>query len=307
MDPQVTREDAAVTYRYVRVGLVALVVFLLVSLLLTWEQSCLQGSISAFYYTRTHAVFIASLCAVGICLIAYKGSRLGEDALLNFAGFLAFVVALAPTDSDGVCQAWLPTVAQPLDAIPNNLVALFAGATAGTGLYLGLQRWRPAQPAPVAGTPDLSGVRGVWKVVAKALLTIENGLPKVLFAAVAGASLLLFWPPARPYAHIVSAVAMFLAIILVAVYHACYAKAAERSHRARFYATVATLMLLAVLFAIGFWCAGFPYVVLGLETALIALFAVFWGVQTWDVWELRDRYPEESVPALAEVAVKKGK
>ena len=176
-----SREDAAVTYRYVRVGLVALVVFLLVSLLLTWEQSCLQGSISAFYYTRTHGVFVAALCAMGICLIAYKGSLLGEDALLNFAGFLAFVVALAPTGSGGVCQAWLPTVAHPLDAIPNNVAALFIGVAAGTGLYLGLQQWRPAQPAPVATTPDLSGVSGIWKVVAKVLLKIETGLPKVLF------------------------------------------------------------------------------------------------------------------------------
>lgn len=302
MAGRVTDEDAAVTYRYVRVGLVALVVFLLVSLAMTWAHSCPQVSISAYFYTRTHAVFIAALCAVGICLIAYKGSRLGEDTLLNFAGFLAFVVALAPTDSDGVCEAWLPTVAHPLDAVPNNLVALFAGAAAGTGLYLGLQRWRPAQPAPVATTPDLSGVRGVWKVLATVLLTIETALPKALFAAAVGGGLLLFWPPAREYAHSTAAVAMFLAIILVAVYHACYAKAATRPHRARFYATVAALMLLAVLLAIGFWWAGFPYVVVGVEIALIALFATFWGVQTWDVWELRDRYPEDSVPVLAEVS-----
>lgn len=306
MDPEVIREDAAVTYRYVRVGLVALVVFLLVSLVLTWEHSCPQGSISAYFYTRTHAVFIAALCAVGICLIAYKGTRLGEDALLNFAGFLAFVVALAPTGSEGVCEAWLPTVEHPLDAIPNNIFALVVGATVGTGLYLGLQKWRPPQSAPTATTPDLSGVRGIWKVVANVLLTIETGLPKVLFAAVVGGGLLLFWPPAREYAHITAAVAMFLAIILVAVYHACYAKAAERPHRAQFYATVATLMLLAVLLAIGFWCVGFPYVVVGVEIALIALFALFWGVQTWDVWELHDRYPEDSVPALADAVVSKG-
>lgn len=305
MGSLVTDEDAAVTYRYVRVGLVALVVFLLASLVLTWEHTCAQGSISAYFYTRTHGVFIAALCGMGICLIAYKGSRLGEDALLNFAGFLAFVVALAPTGSVGVCEAWLPTVNDSLDAIPNNLVALFVGAAAGAGLYLGLQRWRPAQPAPIATRPDLSGVRGIWKVVAQVLLKIETGLPKALFGAVIGGGLLLFWQPAREYAHIAAAVAMFLAIILVAVYHACYAKAAERPHRAQFYATVATLMLLAVLLAIGFWCAGFDYVVLGVEIALIALFAAFWGVQTWDVWELEDRYPEDSVPALADAVVAK--
>ena len=83
-----------VTYRYVRVGLVALVVFLLVSVGLTWQQTCLQNSISAFFYTRTHAVFVAALCAAGICLIAYQGSRLGEDALLSFAASITQSVAL---------------------------------------------------------------------------------------------------------------------------------------------------------------------------------------------------------------------
>ncbi|UHJ56473.1 hypothetical protein LT337_05805 [Mycolicibacterium fortuitum] len=111
--------DTMVTYRYVRVGLVALVVFLLTSLAFTWAHSCPQGSISAFFYTRTHAVFLASLCAIGICLIAYKGSRVGEDALLNYSGFMAFIVALVPTGPVTTCvspgfRPWpTPSAASP--------------------------------------------------------------------------------------------------------------------------------------------------------------------------------------------------
>ena len=36
------------------------------------------------------------------------------------------------------------------------------------------------------------------------------------------------------------------------------------------------------------------------ELALIVEFAVFWGVQTWDVWDAGDRYPDAAVPSLAD-------
>jgi Ca2+/Na+ antiporter len=103
----------------------------------------------------------------------------------------------------------------------------------------------------------------------------------------------------RDRAHTVAAVAMFLAITLVAVYHACYARAAVRQRRARFYAAVAVAMLVTVIAAVLLLASRLPYAVLGVEVVLILLFGMFWGVQTWDVWNEEDRYPTESVPALA--------
>jgi hypothetical protein len=291
--------DTMVTYRYVRVGLVALVAFLLVSLVLTWDSSCLQGSISAFFYTRTHAVFVATLCAAGICLIAYKGSRIGEDALLNFAGFMAFVVALVPTDSGGLCQPWLPTVADPFGGVANNIVALFAAAATGAALYLGLSRWRAPQAAPTASGPDCTAAATGWKKLATAILHGEKYLPAILFIiAIAGAPLLL-WDWFMQRAHVIAAVALFLSITLVAVYHACYARAAVRQRLTRFYATIAALMLITVGLAIVFLYLQVPYAVITVEGLLILLFGVFWAVQTWDVWDEADRYPADSVPALA--------
>ena len=292
--------DTMVTYRYVRVALVALVVFLLVSLALTWDRTCLQGSISAYFYTRTHAVFVATLCASGVCLIAYKGSRIGEDALLNFAGFMAFVVALIPTDSRDLCQPWLPTVTDPFGAVANNITALFAATATGAAFYLGLNRWRRPQPPPTAAAPDCAAAPTPWKRIATALLRTETWLPSVLFAiAITGAALLLWdWFMAR--AHVFAAVAMFLAITLVAVYHACYARAAVRQHRARFYATIAALMLATVLLAVVLLLNHVPFGVFLVEVTLIVLFAVFWAVQTWDVWDAEDRYPERAVPELAD-------
>ncbi|MEN3223151.1 diphosphate--fructose-6-phosphate 1-phosphotransferase [Mycolicibacterium porcinum] len=289
-----------VTYRYVRVGLVALVVFLLSSLALTWAHSCPQGSISAFFYTRTHAVFLASLCAIGICLIAYKGSRVGEDALLNYSGFMAFIVALVPTGPDDLCQPWLPTVTDPFGGVANNVTALFVAVAVGTGMYLALDRWRRPQQAPVASAPACAEAATPWKAVATALLRVEKWLPAALLViAIAGAPLML-WDWFAQHAHVIAAVAMFLAITLVAVYHACYARAAVRQHLARFYATIAALMLVTVVAGVVLLILGWHFGVITVELILIVLFAVFWAVQTWDVWDAQDRYPEAAVPRLAD-------
>lgn len=294
--------DTEVTYRYVRVGLVALVVFLLVSLSITAAQSCLQGSISAFFYTRTHAVFLAAVCAIGICLIAYKGSRIGEDALLNFAGFTAFAVALIPTGPDALCQPWLPTVTDPFGAVANNITALFVATAAGATLYLGFSRWRPPQPPPTAALLDCADAATWWKRIATALLRIEKWLPAALFVIAVTGALLLLWDWFAARAHTFAAVAMFLAITLVAVYHACYARAAVRTRLSRFYATIAALMLATVALAVALLLAHAPFGVFIVEVALIVLFGVFWAVQTWDVWEFEDRYPQQAVPNLAGAA-----
>ncbi len=293
--------DTMVTYRYVRVGLVALVVFLLTSLALTWAHTCLQGSISAFFYTRTHAVFVASLCAIGICLIAYKGSRTGEDALLNFSGFMAFIVALVPTGpADDLCRPWLPTVSDPFGAVANNIAALFVAIAVGTGMYLALQRWRRPQLPPVASAPSCAAAATPWKTIATALLRIEKWLPAALLViAIAGAPLLL-WDWFADHAHVIAAVAMFWAITLVAVYHACYARAAVRQNLARFYATIAALMLATIVVGVVLLILGWHFGVITVELILTVLFAAFWAVQTWDVWDAQDRYPEEAVPTLAD-------
>ncbi|MCV7066243.1 diphosphate--fructose-6-phosphate 1-phosphotransferase [Mycolicibacterium farcinogenes] len=291
--------DTMVTYRYVRVGLVALVVFLLTSLALTWAHSCPQGSISAFFYTHTHAVLLASLCAIGICLIAYKGSRVGEDALLNFSGFMAFIVALVPTGPADLCRPWLPSVTDPFGAVPNNVAALFVAIAAGTGMYLALQRWRRPQPAPVASEPACAEAATPWKTIATALLRVEKWLPAALLGiAIAGAPLML-WDWFAEHAHVIAAVAMFLAITLVAVYHACYARAAVRRHLARFYATIAAIMLVTVVAGVVLLIVGWHFGVIAVELTLTVLFAVFWAVQTWDVWDAQDRYPSAAVRALA--------
>lgn len=92
------RENVLRTYRYLRLGMVVLVILLGAAVTIESAQSGnLQDSISAYYYTPAHSVFVASLCAVGACLVIYRGRTDLGDVILNGAGFLAFVVAFVPT------------------------------------------------------------------------------------------------------------------------------------------------------------------------------------------------------------------
>src|SRR5271156_5020787 len=92
------------TYRYLRGGMAVMVVMLGAAVLgerLT--ASCWQTSISAYYFTSAHSVFVAALCALGTLLIVYTGSTDTEDTLLNLAGILAFIVAMVPTSRPALC------------------------------------------------------------------------------------------------------------------------------------------------------------------------------------------------------------
>ena len=90
---------AVKTYNYLRIALAALVLLLYTSVVLEWWAAgrCLQTSISAYYYTPVHAVFIGVLVTMGVCLVALKGNTDGEDVLMNLAGMLAPGVAFIPT------------------------------------------------------------------------------------------------------------------------------------------------------------------------------------------------------------------
>ena len=54
-------------------------------------------SISAFYYTGMGDVFVGTLCAIGVFLLAYKGHDRCDELAGAFAGVCAIGVALFPT------------------------------------------------------------------------------------------------------------------------------------------------------------------------------------------------------------------
>ncbi|HEY7176883.1 MAG TPA: DUF998 domain-containing protein [Micromonosporaceae bacterium] len=57
------------------------------------------GSISGSYYTQMRGVFVGSLWAVGVFLIAYRYERL-DDIWSTIGGFFAILVSLFPTPPD---------------------------------------------------------------------------------------------------------------------------------------------------------------------------------------------------------------
>jgi hypothetical protein len=100
------RDDAAAikTYRYLRLGLIVVVVALTASVVIQRHNAgCWQGSISSYYYSPARPIFVSGLVAIAVSLIVIKGSTVIEDVLLNVAGMLAPIVAFVPTTEDAAC------------------------------------------------------------------------------------------------------------------------------------------------------------------------------------------------------------
>jgi hypothetical protein len=101
-EPRKPPQDA-VTVRHLRLGLgsvgIALPIVLLVGHLMVARRLTLLDSLSGYYHTEMRDVFVGSLCAVGVFLIAYRYRR-PDDTLGTVAGILAIAVALFPTTVD---------------------------------------------------------------------------------------------------------------------------------------------------------------------------------------------------------------
>jgi hypothetical protein len=282
---EMTVDEAVATYRAVRIGLVALVVFLGASIITTHRHAYSrddgwQTSISAYFYTSSHSVFIASLCAVGICLIVYRGRTTTEDALLNFSGLLAFVVGLVPTGREPLRGPGLPCDFDTALFAENGVWALlFASTIAGIAVVILYARaWVDA-----LRQPDGRRMR-----ILEALLSCG-----LLAALIVGAGYffddpLLF----TEKAHGVAALAMFGGIILVVVHYAFYS-ALRPDHKGRFiglYIGLATAMLVTVIVAWRlhvFGGADRPsHGIIAVETLLIVEFALFWLLQSFDLWKV---------------------
>jgi hypothetical protein len=99
------------TYLALRLAMVAVIAALFGSLIKEMSRVdpvCVQGSISAYYYTPVRAVFVGTLLIMAVCLIALWGKGWVEDGALNLAGMLAPIVAFVPTKPNTLCSLILP-------------------------------------------------------------------------------------------------------------------------------------------------------------------------------------------------------
>lgn len=261
------------TYRYVRLAVIAATVFLATAVGIHVGSGGVLGSISASYYTPAGPAFVGALSATALALLALSGRSL-EQGLLDVAAVLALVLAYVPAPvSDPACG--VEALCVPPEAIP---AVVTNGASVAVVVTLG------AVTAAVLARVQGTMTRGVVFTVAAVLVLDAGG---VAWALIAPASFLAM-------AHNSAAVGFFALVAGVA------ALAAWRPHgrddRRRgvriAYAIVAagiaaTLLLLVVALVAGLDGGAFPVVFVG-ESLALALFAVFWVVQTVELWNDAD-------------------
>lgn len=291
-NPEPVTGAVQATYRYLRLGMMVLIVFLAAAILIArLSATCLQSTISDYYYTTAHTVFIGAICALGACLVVYQGSSNTEDALLNFSGSSAFIVALVPTGRPELCGPGLPRTYDA--AVADNVKALLVGAAVALVIYLPSKAmsWR-RQPRQPPHQP-----RGDWS---KLFDCLQIAIPWVLGAFLLAGVAFFFRYPGQfaQHAHSWAATAMFAGIILVVAVTAVQAwQRSDRSRTKNFWVTV-SYSVIAGLMAIILLTAIFVYAnygpqwkhrgVIALEGALILLFLTFWAVQTVDLWNVTD-------------------
>ena len=281
--------EAVKTWRYLRLAMVALVIGLAASVLYEHAQTrtgCWQISLSAYYYTPVQSFLVGALVTIGVSLVAVKGNTDWEDLLLNLAGICAPVVAFVPTPGPGGCGSVLTTTANRDGNIANNVTALLVAG--GVGLL-------------VVGAV---AARGRWNPTARRLTpTAKFGFAVIVVLYLVTIAVFLL---ARrwfvDHGHDVAAISMFAFILLNACLNALNRRRAPtgKPWRVNWYAVVAVLMVAATVAwvlvgLVGHW----PYWPIGIESSLITLFAVFWVLQTIELWDNGLRQTPDRVPPAA--------
>jgi putative Mn2+ efflux pump MntP len=266
------------SYRYLRLVMVGLVVLLAASVLIELQQTgfgCWRTSISSYYWTPVRGVFVGALVAIGTCLIVLKGNTPVEDVLLNVAGALAPIVAFVPILDPKECQS------TPWAASADGRANIFnnVGAFLLAGLVAVAVAWWVARRE---GRGRLSRADLIGLLVTIALV-------------LAGIALFLW---AREFfdrwAHYLAAIPLFLVLVAVMVVNAVsYArtKAAQKGREMgraelanRYLAIAALTVALVVTLGLVTWLGHWRHGTFWLEVVVIAAFAVFWAVQTAELW-----------------------
>lgn len=254
------------TYRYVRFSLLALLLALAISVGAETVRAGWQTSISSYYYTPAGPVFIGVLVAVGVCLVALRGFTDAEDVCLNLSGISAPMVAFVPTPDEGRHP--------DVHAIANNAWTFLAVLAIGYVVVLVAVVRKPGHPT-LWGLAGMVSVPVAWAVGVVWLLVDRHS-----FAA---------------DAHALAAVFTFLPFAGVVVLNTDWGvrvlaredSASRTRYDAAYWAVAAGMAVASVVFAV---LHNWKFALLGEEIGLLALFAVFWVLQTIDLMDPeRDR------------------
>ncbi len=268
-----TRHSIVKTYRYLRIAMVLLVLLLAASVLREAAAvgfDCAQKSISGYYYTPAQGVFVGALVAIGACLVVIKGSTDTEDVLLNIAGMLMPVVAFVPTPFEAGCSSTPVQAARVNENVTNNVFALLVMGAVALLVAAYFKRHGPAEMERRAFAWGTGASVVVYLVVA-----VTYAADRAFFIKVA---------------HYGAAIPMFGCFVAVALIDArLFGLGPDPTRRTRpwlnRYALVAEGMVASiVLGAAAHVVFGWEHWLLAVESALIALFAWFWVLQTRQLW-----------------------
>lgn len=257
------------TYRYLRVAMVILAVGLGVSVVyerINAPQDCWQESISAYYYTPVQGIFVASLVAIGVCLITLRGASALEDTTLNLAGACAPLVAFIPTPTSNLCGYVLSDERTRDANVENNVFALIAIA----GLTLLVSAALSFSSSPYGLRPSRADkfgfviVTSLWLLMCVLLATSAEALIR--------------------YGHTVAAVTMFVFIIITVAINARRYPRGGSPVAAGLYCAIFLGMVVAAIANAVAGLFGWDYWVISIETCLLTLFAVYWARQTVELW-----------------------
>lgn len=288
MDPQLL-----ITYRYLRMSLVAVLAMLAWAVLIQWQGSGepLLTSISDYYWTPVRAVFVGALVALGIGMVVLKPDNELEDILLNIAGVLAPVVAFVPTPDVGTCQRnqdgdFVGAAQATLDGIKNNVPALLA---AGMLAVLILLLFTKVLPEETKLPPPEPAARLARKLGFAAVLVLLVGA--VAWFRAGGTSF-------ECNAHYAAAFTLFGCIIGVAVLNAIGKyrdslrdKSADQVSLVNRYSVIAFLMLVVLATGLIGLKANWDYWIMFIEAGVLVLFMTFWILQSLDLWNRGLRSP----------------
>jgi hypothetical protein len=252
------------------------------------DNTHLLDSVSAYYWTAVRPVFVASLFALGVGMIALRSQTDLEDVLLDTAGALAPVVAFVPVPLPTDCLARAdvgcglpPDVAA---SVSNNVVAYLVAGSLALVVHAVVVR-ASGRPTPSSGVTHVGGgLLGLLVVGAGGWLALDPGS----FAR---------------HAHLAAAVPLFACIVAVVLVNAV-SSSANRSGMA---ATALPLprrvrvcprlyWALLVVMVLGVAAAGVLALldvtergVLVAEVAVLGPFLAFWLVQTVELWQGEER------------------
>lgn len=267
---QVATTSTQRTYRYVRLSLVSMVLILFVAISLAALTYGSLGSVSAAYFTPARDVFVGSVFAISLALLALSGRSLSQ-ALLDYAALLAPLIAIVPTAREPVGDDGA-VVVPPLSAgdlaVGVNAFLIVAGVGVVAALVLAIvQRTLTVAVgwAIAIGALVVAAVAGWWLLGTQSFIEGAHvTAATAFFALMAAVSALAAWNAHRGsmqrWVYAVIAVGISLSLVFLAV--------------------------VVVLDSRGFDLASAwetPVVLIAESVALI-LFAAFWLMQTAEYW-----------------------